>query len=261
MFTTDDLNDLEDLAGGDPAALRDRAHRLLRLVQGGGRVDGQTPVDSMVTAAEWLHMAGDEDAAERVLLEATARGGSADIDPRAMLCYHLLQRHEADRARELSAQLRKDRHVAPATYLLTGEAWEMAGDLKEATRWFTMGLLRSDGDPSGMAHLLGMARHRVRRTQGLPLDATDLEFAPSPDVSAESDAPKKLPQAARGRREPCHCGSGRRYKNCHGRGDSSSYLDLVRDDPPDSPPSERTSVVDVPGRSHRTPGKRPESES
>ncbi len=253
MFTRDDLNDLEDLAGGDPVALRDRARRLLRLLEDGGRVEGQTPVDSMVTAAEWLHMAGDQDAAEQVLLDATSLGGPADIDPRAMLCYHLLQRDDLERARELSAQLRKDRSVAPGSYLLTGEAWEMTGNLKEATRWFTMGLLRSDGDVSGMAQLLGMARHRVRRAQGLPLDATDLEFAPAPDVPApDLDAPVATPPAVRGRREPCHCGSGRRYKNCHGRGTTqrtvapytpmastpigsdgqySYHLDIVRDDP------------------------------
>ncbi|TDG15868.1 zinc chelation protein SecC [Seongchinamella unica] len=39
------------------------------------------------------------------------------------------------------------------------------------------------------------------------------EFLPSAPVAAESrgEAPRRL-----GRNEPCHCGSGRKYKHCHG---------------------------------------------
>ena len=76
---------------------------------------------------------------------------------------------------------------------------------------------------------------RLRQTQRLSLvheDATGMGFAGMPEPSgvpqeelatnsAEGGAPKKKPvriEKKVGRNEPCPCGSGKKYKQCHGRG-------------------------------------------
>lgn len=259
-LTQDDLTDIEMSDEGDPAELRTRARTVLELVESGQTVADQTPVDLMVIAAEWLQMAGDHDAAEEVLTDATARGGPADIDPRAMLCHFLLQREETDRARGLSQQMRKDHDLTPTSYLLNGESWEMAGDLREAIRWFTLGLLRTGDQPTPTSTLLGFSRHRVRRTAGLPVDAMDEEAERAQAIIDQRQADRPQAQAdgqqTPGRRQPCPCGSGRRYKNCHGQaegrgeggigpytpfasvpmgsdGEWDYHLDFVRSEPPE----------------------------
>lgn len=219
--TQDDVTEIEVSDEGGPAELRTRARSVLELVEAGETVADQTPVDLMVIAAEWLQMAGDVDEAEVVLTEAIARGGPAAIDPRAMLCHQLLEREKTDRARDLSQQMRKDRDLTPTSYLLNGESWEMAGDLKEAIRWFTLGLLRSGDQPTATSTLLGFSRHRVRRAAGLPVDSID-EATERAQATIDQQHVDRSPgqaddQQAPGRRQPCPCGSGRRYKNCHGQ--------------------------------------------
>jgi len=47
-------------------------------------------------------------------------------------------------------------------------------------------------------------------------NVTEFERGPSPDLGAAAQAPFVRPIPKVGRNEPCPCGSGRKYKHCHG---------------------------------------------
>jgi hypothetical protein len=87
---------------------------------------------------------------------------------------------DAGAARGIAEELRRERPVDGDVYLFLGENLELAGDLREAHRWLTMGARRAvndveDGDDRAAEDAAGllMARLRVRHALDLPLDEYD----------------------------------------------------------------------------------------
>ena len=139
-----------------------------------------TPASLLVSAGEQLSRAGDHPAALDAFRRAVAGGGDVPPDVRCYLHQGLLEVGDVGAARSLADELRRERPAYGDVYRLIAENYEPAGDLGEAHRWLTMGLLRmvaqvEDEDDPAADDAAGLAagRYRVRRALELPLDEYD----------------------------------------------------------------------------------------
>ncbi len=193
--TQDDL-DATYSPGQTPEQSRAMARQLEAWAAEGTRPgDEVNAAELLVFAAEQLTRTGDAQEALRVLRRAVATGEPVEPDVRCFLHHALLETGDADAARELAGQVRRERPADVDVYLLLGEDYEVHGDLREAHRWLTLGAQRALGDVADVddateehvlrqaAHLL-VSRRRVRRQLGVPADEWD-ELAPLPPALDE----------------------------------------------------------------------------
>lgn len=134
----------------------------------------------LVNAGEQLLEAGDVPAAVDRFRRAVETGQPVPPDVRCYLHGGLVKAGDLDAARALAEQLRRERPVDGDVYLFVGENYELAGDLREAHRWLTMGARRAladveDGDDDAAEAAAGLlaARLRVRHALDMPLDEYD----------------------------------------------------------------------------------------
>jgi Flp pilus assembly protein TadD len=139
-----------------------------------------SPASLLVSAGEHLTEAGDLEGAVALFRRAVATGQTVPPDVRCYLHGGLLRLGDAEAARRIAEELRRERPVDGDVYLFLGENHELAGDLREAHRWLTMGARRTlddveDGDDRAAEDAAGllMARLRVRHALDLPLDEYD----------------------------------------------------------------------------------------
>ena len=142
--------------------------------------DEVSPASLLVDAGEQLSRIGDHDAALELFRRATVAQGDVLPDVRCYLHHGLLAVGDVAGARRLADELRRERPADGDVYLFIGEDHELAGDLREAHRWLTMGLLRmlsrvEQGDELAVSRAAGLvrARSRVRRALELPVDEYD----------------------------------------------------------------------------------------
>ncbi|SNS42675.1 hypothetical protein SAMN04488107_2503 [Geodermatophilus saharensis] len=182
--TQDDLAALHH-PGQTPDDSRAVARRLEAWAAEGTRAgDEVNAADLLVAAGEQLVRVGDAHDAVRVLRRAVGTGEPVEPDVRCYLHHALLQAGDADAARALAEEVRRERPSDGDVYLFIGEDYELHGDLREAHRWLTMGIRRALGDVEDTdelqsleaareaAHLL-VARRRVRRELGMAPDDWD----------------------------------------------------------------------------------------
>jgi predicted Zn-dependent protease len=179
-MTEDDLEELYARARS-PKKHRTAAAQLVALAEDEQPSDAEvSPAALLVSAGEHLSAAGDHEAAVELFRRATSSRGHVPPDVRCYLHHGLLEVGDLDGAHRIADELRREGSVDGDVYLVIGEDYELADDLREAHRWFTRGVLRSvtrveddDDDVSGDAAVLIIARSRVRRSLGLPLDEYD----------------------------------------------------------------------------------------
>lgn len=141
---------------------------------------GVSPAVLLVNAGEQLAEAGDADEAVAFFRRAVDAGQYVPPDVRCYLHAGLLQAGDLDAARTLADELRRERPIDADVYLVIGQNYELAGGLREAHRWLTMGVRRTmddarDGDAAAAEDAAGLmaARLRVRHALDLPLDDYD----------------------------------------------------------------------------------------
>ena len=109
---------------------------------------------------------------------------------------------------------RAERSVRPALRWLRARAHERLGDVLEAER----ALLAAERlDPDWPLTVLDLARYAADRSdadRGLSL-LRRLESVPDPALAEMLQRFQPQPSPTRGRNEPCWCGSGRKFKQCH----------------------------------------------
>ena len=139
-----------------------------------------SPASLLVSAGEHLTEAGDLEGAVALFRRAVAAGHNVPPDVRCYLHGGFLKLGDVEAARQIAEELRRERPVDGDVYLFLGENHELAGDLREAHRWLTMGARRTlddveDGDDRAAQDAAGllMARLRVRHALDLPLDEYD----------------------------------------------------------------------------------------
>ena len=138
-----------------------------------------TPAWLLVSAGEELALAEDHEGALQLFERAVVAEGEAVPDVRCYLHNGLLRAGQADRTRALAEEVRRSRPADPDVYLFIGEGYELVGDLPEANRWFTLGLMRvvrevgEEGLTDFRMVFLLNARRRVRQTLGFPPDEYD----------------------------------------------------------------------------------------
>ena len=182
-LTYDDLQEREDAAeGSDPDLHREAAADLLAWASEPHPDDDPeaSRAELLVSAAEQLSMAGDREPALGVLREAVATGEPVNPDVRAFLINGLLECGRGDEADKVADDLRHERPENVMVHDLVGTAYERAGRLDVALRWFTMGVLRAVSwgddvdDLDGLNALMLMSsRYRVRQAMGFPPDEFD----------------------------------------------------------------------------------------
>jgi hypothetical protein len=146
-----------------------------------------TPASLLVSAGEQLSLADDHASALRLFERAVAAEGESVPDVRCYLHNGLLQVGDTARAHRVAEEIRRSRLTDPDVYLFVGEGYELAGDLAEANRWLTLGLMKvlhqveedDQNELSGIGTLILLAaRRRVRRTLGFPPDEYDVLAVP-----------------------------------------------------------------------------------
>jgi tetratricopeptide (TPR) repeat protein len=139
------------------------------------------------------------------------------LDPGYAVAYHNravshAARSEHDRAiRDFDEAIRLDPTDALA-HFNRGRSYEQLGDRESACADYQSALALETSEPARRLIREGLARLGVWPTSGQSGNAT----------RASEPAPPRAPDVANragkiGRNQPCPCGSGKRYKNCHGR--------------------------------------------
>lgn len=184
----DDVEQLE-VPGGTPEQHRAAADVLVGWAAESHPDDvGVTPAALLAAAAEHLQLAGDKDAALALFRRAVEAPGDAEPDKRCYLHAALLDAGDTAAARALADEIRRSGPDDPAVYEFVGENFEMAGDPREAVRWFTMGLTRMDrrggtsDEDARYWERLTVCRRRARHALGYPPDELDLTVAPPSDA-------------------------------------------------------------------------------
>ena len=193
-LTRDDVEELYDRAR-TPKEHRAAAEKLAAWAEEAHPDDQDvSPASLLVSAGEHLTEAGDLEGAVALFRRAVATGQTVPPDVRCYLHGGLLRLGDAEAARRIAEELRRERPVDGDVYLFLGENHELAGDLREAHRWLTMGARRAlddveDGDDHAAEDAAGllMARLRVRHALDLPLDEYDTLVASA--LLGERDTP------------------------------------------------------------------------
>ena len=178
-LTQDDVDGL-CMRARTPEQHRGAAAQLTALAEEVHPEDEVSPASLLANAGEQLNRIGDHDAALEVFRRAVGAEGHVPPDVRCYLHHELLAVGDVTGARRLADELRRERPADGDVYLFVGESYELAGDLREAHRWMTMGLLRMLGRAEqgedlavGGAADLVRTRYRVRRVLDLPMDEYD----------------------------------------------------------------------------------------
>ena len=177
-----DADDVEEL---EATALTDEAHRGAAATLIGWaeepHAQDEVPPAGLLNAAAW-HLAATGEG-ERVLdLHRRAVAAPGDVVPDARCYLHgaLLTAGRLDEAQRLADEIRRSAPKDTDVYLFVAENYELAGDLKQAHRWLTMGAERIErtdredlpANGFGVFTLL-RARRRVRGSLGQPVDDLD----------------------------------------------------------------------------------------
>ena len=131
----------------------------------------------LVEAGENFGYAGNHAEALRLYEAAREDGGPSYVDPRALMVQALYQGGRTDAALELADALRKDSPQLVNTFLVLGGFFELVDELKQAQRWYSMGIRAMDsgnvpGSESQYESML-LGRARVRSELGMPRDTLD----------------------------------------------------------------------------------------
>ncbi len=218
VATTDELDALVEEAdlGGEP---RRSAERLYDMAMESPRGEGSLRAEVLVAASEQFSLAGEHERALCCAREAVADGGPVRRGALSQLAAALHQTGEHEEARAALTELRRTRPADLTLHLFVGELCEQYGDLDDAVRWYTRGLVLSErGELSGedtfvVAGLLLVRRARLRSGMGLPADDWD-EVGGRIAVRAHTALTQSLPPQRQSRRRACPCGSGRKAKRC-----------------------------------------------
>jgi tetratricopeptide (TPR) repeat protein len=134
--------------------------------------DEVTPAALLCAAAWHLEQAGDRAAGLELYRRALDAPGDNAPDKRVYLHAALMHAGQVDAARALATEVRRSAPADAGVYELMGETYEMAGDLREALRWFAMGLARLDrdidADDDWALEVLERGQARVREALGAP---------------------------------------------------------------------------------------------
>ena len=135
----------------------------------------------LVEAGENFGYAGDHAEAFRLYELAREDGGPSYVDPRALMVQALYQGGRTDASLELADALRKDSPQLVNTFLVLGGFFELVDELKQAQRWYSMGIRAMDsgnvpGSESQYESML-LGRARVRSELGMPRDTLDVAAA------------------------------------------------------------------------------------
>jgi hypothetical protein len=140
--------------------------------------DDEVGVADLLSAAAWhRQQAGDVEEC-LALHRSAAAAGDTTQPPTARVQLHaaLVAAGRLDEARQVAAEIRRSRPGLGEVGVVA-ETFELAGDLREATRWVAMGLDRLDLDADFEddldAALLLDVRRRVRQAVGFPPDELD----------------------------------------------------------------------------------------
>jgi tetratricopeptide (TPR) repeat protein len=152
--------------------------------------DDVAPAQLLSSAAWHLETAGDAEDALVLHRRAVEAPGEVVPDARCYLHGALLESGRVDEARQLADEIRREAPADTDVYLVIGENYALAGDLRQAHRWLTMGaerLERTDRpiDSIGVFHLL-RARRRVRDSLGLPTDDLDALVPPIAETESQT---------------------------------------------------------------------------
>lgn len=178
--TVDDAEDLD--LSGTPEHNRAAACTLQSWAAEPHPDDELSSAALLVRAGEHLTAADDHEASLALVRRAVEDGGDVDPDVRCYLLSGLLRVGATAEARGVVDELRRSRPVSGDVYLFVGEVYEGVGDLDQANRWFTTGVMRllrreDDARPARDAELMILmaARARVREALGFPADDLDEE--------------------------------------------------------------------------------------
>jgi uncharacterized protein YchJ len=123
---------------------------------------------------------------------------------------------KASRREEALAQLALNLDTAEDASLVeakAGETYRALGDLPAAEAYFRRSLVEAKTATDRMQALVRIAGCLIE--QGRNAEANEI-MRQSRKLDGELDAHANPP--AVGRNEPCPCGSGKKYKKCHGAG-------------------------------------------
>lgn len=144
--------------------------------------DELSPAALLVRASEHLASADDHEGSLELARRAVDLGGDVPPDVRCYLVAGLLRVGATREAGDVADTIRRSRPTSGDVFLFLGEGYEAAGDLDQANRWFTMGVLRllrneDEADPGRDAELMVLlaARARAREVLGFPADDLDEE--------------------------------------------------------------------------------------
>lgn len=168
------------LTGASADQLRERAATLQAWATDSEQFElgaGVTRAALLSSAAEDYMIAGDKDRGLALALEAKAAAGPDEFEPHATLIQIYIDRGDVEAAKAVADEARKGVASDPIVAELIGDSFELAGELAQAERVYTIGLRAANVDDDGVWHeRLLRDRHRVRRDQGKPLDGYDEEF-------------------------------------------------------------------------------------
>lgn len=175
-LTYDDVEDL--VVAESPQEHEAAAQQLTRWAQETHPDDGVSPAGLLAAAAEHHEQRGDTEQELEALRAAVSAEGDAPPDTRVWLHEALVRRGRLEEAQQVAAEIRRSRPCDADVYDLVGQAYEAAGELETANRWFTMGLTRLSRREPGTVddhglRRLALSRSRVRRELGHPPDETD----------------------------------------------------------------------------------------
>jgi uncharacterized protein YecA (UPF0149 family) len=128
---------------------------------------------------------------------------------------------EAGKRDEAIAQVEANLKQFPESFLTvvkSGEAFEVLGDTAAAESYYRRAVAQAKDrteESEATSQLIGLLEDLGRLEELDALTAPSLGRKPRVDEESPSD---EGPLAPVGRNEPCSCGSGKKYKKCHGAG-------------------------------------------
>ena len=140
-----------------------------------------TPATLLAEAGQIFEILGDHAAALETFRRAATAEGVVEPDVRCFLHRAFMSVGDVPAARLLAEQVRRSGSAEPDAYVMIGETYERAGELREAHHWVNLGLQRlgrrladDDGTRRGIELLLlAIVRRRIRRALDQPADGID----------------------------------------------------------------------------------------